>query len=537
MTTVDSGAAANALLRAYLPLPLIEHWATNPHGPSIWHAQLEGTLMHCDMSGFTAMSERLARLGREGAELMAGVLNHFFERMLGIAGSWGGLQMKFGGDAMLLFFDGVGNCQRAAACALEMQDAMREFRRVEAGGEPHRLRMRAGMHTGEVFAVSSGSEHGTLHYLLLGPDVQRAAAVEAEGKVGAVVASDACAELLAGASRTRHAEGLWQVRSIDPPERPMPRIDSSSSPAQVLRRYLMPPFAEPLAEGREPHLAAEHRRVTIVFIELAGITDLLASIGARDTAEHVNRYMTMVLAGLERHGGFLAGSDAAEHGDKLIVLFGAPVSSEHDENNALRFASELVRDAPMIELRMQHRIGINTGYVFAGEIGSSQRREYTVIGDSVNLAARLMSAAPEGAVYVARATAERASSEFALEPLPPMAVKGKSAPVQALRLSGQREASAVTSAVTGELLARDDELQQLLGAARAVQQHGARWAFVHGEPGIGKSALDRRDGPPADQRRLVAHGHALPVSPLSRPLRRVAAAVARPVRDRARRRP
>ena len=83
--------------------------------------------MHCDVTGFTAMSEALAQSGNEGAEFMAGILNRFFDRMLGIAGAWNGIQMKFGGDAMLLYFAGSDHACKAAACGLEMQKAMVEY--------------------------------------------------------------------------------------------------------------------------------------------------------------------------------------------------------------------------------------------------------------------------------------------------------------------------------------------------------------------------------------------------------------------------
>src|SRR5438128_797605 len=101
------------LLRAYLPATLVEQWALRPEQHPLWGVWLKGSLMFCDVSGFTAMSEKLAQVGREGAELIASVLNGFFERMLAIADGWGGAQMKFGGDAMLLLFSGGQHADRA----------------------------------------------------------------------------------------------------------------------------------------------------------------------------------------------------------------------------------------------------------------------------------------------------------------------------------------------------------------------------------------------------------------------------------------
>ena len=136
--------AGEETLRAYLPATLVEHWARRPEQPPLWGTWLTGSLMFCDISGFTAMSENLAKVGKEGAELMAAVLNRFFERMLAIADGWGGVQMKFGGDAMLLLFSDDRHAERAAAAGLEMQAAMADFRRVSVRDEMYRLRMRVG---------------------------------------------------------------------------------------------------------------------------------------------------------------------------------------------------------------------------------------------------------------------------------------------------------------------------------------------------------------------------------------------------------
>ena len=174
--------AAEETLRAYLPATLVEGLGRHPQRPALWGTWLTGSLMFCDISGFTAMSETLAQGGKEGAELMAAVLNRFFERMLAIADDWGGVQMKFGGDAMLLLFSDPGHADRAAAAGLDMQAAMADFRRVAVGGSDYRLRMRVAIHSGRFFGASVGQPEGLLHYLLVGPDVNRTAGIEGAGE-------------------------------------------------------------------------------------------------------------------------------------------------------------------------------------------------------------------------------------------------------------------------------------------------------------------------------------------------------------------
>lgn len=490
MHTTTQSDRTREVIEAYLPRTLVERWAADPAGPDTWHRRLDGTLMLCDMSGFTAMSERLARLGNEGAELMAGVLNGFFDRMLRIADGWGGVQMKFGGDAMLLFFSGDEHAPRAGACALDMQRAMPEFADVPAGGETHQLRMRVGFHSGSFFSASAGMPGGSLHYLLMGPDVSRTAASEGAAEPGQVVASTQAAALLPRAIMHPAPHDCVQIVALDEPRRPPPPADTSRAPSPVLLRYVLPPLAAPLAEGHVPEFLAEHRRVTAVFINVVGMADLLE--GGKDDAaalQAIDAYLKLVYAALETHGGYLGGSDAAETGDKLIVLFGAPTASERDEISAMRFALDLDRALAQAALPLTHRIGISTGFVFAGEIGSPIRREYTVIGDSVNLAARLMTAAKPGEIFVSAPTVERSPDDFVLQSLPPMSLKGKSAKVPAFRLEGTRmEPSVRVHALSPTLVGRAEEKAALLAAVAAHgEERGV--AFVSGAPGIGKSAL------------------------------------------------
>ncbi len=488
MQTTTGNDRTREVLEAYLPRTLIEHWSAAPFGADVWQERLSGTLMLCDMSGFTAMSERLARLGNEGAELMAGVLNGFFDRMIRIADGWGGVQMKFGGDAMLLFFGGDEHAPRAAACALDMQRVMPEFADVPAGGETHRLRMRVGIHSGSFFSASVGIPEGVLHYLLMGPDVSRTAATEGAAEPEQVVASAEAAALLPRADTFPARDGCVQVTSLDQPPRPADKPDVSRAPSNVLVRYVLPPLATPLAEGRVPEFLAEHRRVTAVFINVIGMADLLARDGDAEALNNIDAYLKLVLANLEKHGGFLGGSDAAETGDKLIVLFGAPTASERDEVSAMRFALDLNANLRAARLPFKHRIGISTGFVFAGEVGSGIRREYTVIGDSVNLAARLMTAAKPGQVFVSTPTVERSRDEFELHKLRPLSLKGKSLKIQAYRLDAARAVRQAKERAASNLMGRAAETASLVGLAREARD-GMRLAFVSGAPGIGKSAL------------------------------------------------
>jgi class 3 adenylate cyclase/predicted ATPase len=478
----------NETLFKYLPRTLIENWTTSPEQSLIWGQWLSGSLMHCDITGFTAMSESLARMGNEGAEFMASTLNRFFEHMLGIAAEWGGIQMKFGGDAMLLLFSGPDHAAHAAACGREMQSAMRFFRKIKVVDDICQLRMRIGIHSGKFYSASVGVPNKTLHYFLFGSDVNKAADVEPMAEPGQVVVSTETAEQIRNQSNclaTKH-DDIWRVTKINASKPGSIELNLNTAPRETLRSYMMPP----LAEGRTAGLAGEHRRVTIVFIYLIGTSELLDEKGENEALNQVDSYVKMVLTTVEKYGGYLAASDVSEHGDKLIVLFGAPVSRDEQETNSVRFAYELNKILNASSLQLQHQIGINSGFVFAGEIGSSWRREYTVIGDNVNLAARLMAAAGEGNVLISESTAKRIGNECELRHLPPIRVKGKSKPIQIYKLEGLKKTSQqLDQSADTPFIGRKDEINNLLKLSDRVARGSCEWAYIYGEPGIGKTRL------------------------------------------------
>jgi class 3 adenylate cyclase/ferritin-like protein len=479
----------------YLPRTLIEHWEKTPDIRPVWYQWLKGSLMHCDVTGFTAMSEKLGEVGKEGAELMAGVLNQFFERMLAIAVSWGGIQIKFGGDAMLLYFPDEQHAQRAAACGLEMQSVMHEFSHVRIKDDYHKLRMRIGIHSGQFFVCSAGQVgtkvgqgEGLLHYYIVGKDVNKAADTEPMAEPGQVVVSTETYNLLNTGDckmlATNH-ENIWLVKKIAANKHRLSFFDDTNLPHHILQRYLMRPIAEGLSSGK-----SEHRRTTIIFIYVTGIADLIEKEGEQIALSQINEYTNLIIATAEKYGGHFAASDASEHGDKLIVLFGAQVMQDKQESSAMRFALEVIEKMNSKKLDLKHQIGINTGYVFCGEIGSSARREYTVIGDSVNLSARLMAAANENEIIVSDFTVSNCGKEFMLEQLEPIMVKGKKDPVSICKLVGaSNDIISITDSESSIFFGRYDELTYLRNFSNKVKEKNTDSLLLLGEAGVGKTYL------------------------------------------------
>ena len=151
-------------LRPFLPRLTIR-WISEE--PDVRVRALEGTVVFVDISGFTKMSERLARLGRVGAEEVTDVVGFVFRQLLGTAYANGGGLIKFGGDALLLFFSGEHHASDGVAAAIGMRRTLSEMGAIDTSAGKVRLRMSVGVHSGEFHFFLVGERHREL--LLTGP--------------------------------------------------------------------------------------------------------------------------------------------------------------------------------------------------------------------------------------------------------------------------------------------------------------------------------------------------------------------------------
>src|SRR3954465_13728975 len=186
-----SAVRAAAELVPFVPRLTVE-WLQNT--PELRWLEQEGTLAFVDISGFTAMSERLSNSGRAGAEEVTEVMNATFAALLEVAYAEGGGLLKFGGDALLLLYDGDDHAARAAKAAFEMRRALRAIGRprTSAGAVP--LRMHAGLHSGRFQFFLVGDSHREL--LVSGPAASRTVEMEAASEAGEILVSrETAAEL------------------------------------------------------------------------------------------------------------------------------------------------------------------------------------------------------------------------------------------------------------------------------------------------------------------------------------------------------
>jgi class 3 adenylate cyclase/tetratricopeptide (TPR) repeat protein len=502
---------AEFALGPYVPRVAAE-WDLDAPG-ALWR-EVDATCCFVDISGFTALSERLARRGRIGAEELTEVLNHVFSRMLEVAYGKGGALLKFGGDALLLAFTGEDHARMAAESAVAMQAALRQARTLPTSVGRVNLRMSVGIHSGTFHFFKVGELHREL--LIAGPGATTTTRMEQTADAGEIVVSQATADSLPpGAIGKPKGDGQllrWrQVVAGGPgpiPARHVSQKEVESSVPVALRLRLA-------QRGGE----SEHRLASVGFVKFVGTDDLIQSEGPEATADALDAIVQSVQYAADREGVTFLASDIDANGGKIILTAGVPATQEDDEGRLLRAARTVTEG----NLPLPVRIGINRGHVFAGDIGTSYRRTFTVMGDTVNLAARLMAAAKPGEIYTTGAVLDRARTQFSTEALEPFYVKGKSEPVQAYRVgpaTGTRSDEFGTFPFRG----REKEmttLLDLLGAAR--RGHGGT-VVVEAERGMGKTRLVTEFVALNDEARVLwfqgePHQTGLPYAPLRNAMR------------------
>ena len=248
------------------------------------------------------------------------------------------------------------------------------------------------------------------------------------------------------------------------------------------------------AAGLAPEMAGERKPVTVMFADLSGFTALSEKLDAEVVRDLMNACFDCLVPVIEKYGGVVD----KFIGDEIMALFGAPQAQEDDAERALRAALTLFEALEAFNARhgtdLGLHLGINSGLVIAGGLGSRGRQAYSVLGDTVNVAARLEDASQRGETYVGAQTYRLTASLFEFESLPPFHLKGKTEPQPVFRLLGMKAARGRQRGLTsvdGPLVGRSAELAQLHQALQHLQAGQGGLVFITGEAGLGKSRLLR----------------------------------------------
>ena len=414
-------------LSPYLPR-FVRGWSMEQDAPRA--KRLDGSLVSVDISGFTALSERLAAKGREGAEELVRTISVIFARLIEVAERHGGDVLKFRGDALLLLFVGEAHAARACGAASDMQWTIEQIGAARSTTGDVELRMSAGVHSDAIHVFLTERPHREL--LVAGPAATRVFELEDLAEASEICVSAETAAAVDPAWLVEQRADAHLLRRLEPSASDVP--PPPAVPGARLEEYVPPALRDHLAVASGE---AEHRYVSVAFLKLAGTDTLLEERGPDALLQRLDEVASVIERASETYGVTWVESDIDVGAVKLYLTAGAPSSTGDDAEGMLRAVREIIDACPRVSLHA----GVHRGPVFTGDIGSASRRTYAVMGDTVNLAARLTSRAGDGEILATEDVLDAARTvyESAREPL---LVKGKERAIAAHhvgRPTGSRE--------------------------------------------------------------------------------------------------
>jgi class 3 adenylate cyclase/tetratricopeptide (TPR) repeat protein len=427
-------------------------------------ATAHGAAMLADVSGFTALTETLAEEGVAGAERLRDLINGCFSPLVDTVIEHGGEVVHFAGDAVLAvwfseFDEDVGGA--AARCAEEIRRSL-DGRDIDS----HRVRLRIGVGCGAIDVSYVGGVEDRWECLVSGSAVEQSVTALLEAPVGSVKLSletrglikEPTNELVASLplSGTKVSVAQEETRGL-----------RAFVPSEVLSRI----------DAGQADWLAEFRQVTTLFANL--------EMSELRTLELLQTVVAGMQAAVYDYDGSVLQVLVEDKGLTLLAAWGTSLHFHEDNaTRAMRAAREIESLLKGIGLRC--RLGLTTGTVFLGVRGNETRKEFAVVGDVVNLAARLMQAS-QGPPLCDATTRAAARQHFVFEALPAIVVKGK---LKAVSIYEPTERAQRRTDGLSVVVGRERETGLLSEALVKLESSDeGRLVFIEGQPGIGKSNL------------------------------------------------
>jgi class 3 adenylate cyclase/tetratricopeptide (TPR) repeat protein len=443
---------------------------------------VRAALLLTDVAGFTAHVEQVSTSGPTGLDELSRAFDGYFADVVGIVSGYGGDILAIAGDAFFSYWPATDGAQladgvmRAAEAALAIHAGLGDRKRIA----PHEFRTRAGVTAGELTIAFVGGVGSRWELMPVGSPIGEVARAERLARPGTVAIAAPAWDLVADRCAGRELdEGLVELTEVRRPLGPMP---AASLLAADPRDDLLTAFV-PLPV-RQRHTTAgtewmqEMRRVTVVMAGLAvpggGQADPeLAHLGVQAFQRVIARFEGAAKVLVDNKGVTLSG------------VFGLPPRAHPDDARRAVTAAETLR-RELEEIGLSCTVGVATGRAFCGIFGSDLRREYTLHGEVVNLAARLMEAS-HGEILCADTTAQAAHESVGFEALEPVVLKGRAEPVMVHRAKwAQHPEAGPDSGMVG----RDAE-RAAIGARidELVTRDASATVVIEGGAGLGKSLL------------------------------------------------
>ncbi len=452
---------------------------------------LYGAMLFLDIVAFSEVTEQLSDQGPKGAEVLSEVLHAYFRPVLDTIRGHGGDVLFFAGDALGIVWKAasgttadVGEAAvRGAQCALAIQTLIPTIQ--PPWGSP--LRFRAALGVGSLEALEVGGEKGRWMQMVRGQALDRVRhADEQAGANDVVLSSDSLRYLDSAGPITEpldhsHHKLLSLADGVEP--LPLLEIELEADVGVLLRHHLAESTTLRIDAGTG-ELSAEFRQVSVLFMNLLG------SDGGTTRVDIETLHLCVVASQEQAHRfeGVVYQLLEDDKGTCLIMVFGLPGTSHADDPTRALLAARAMNES-MQSLGLSPSLGVATGLVYCGPLGGEHRRRYSVIGSTINLAARLMSMAGDRDILCDGATRKLAGRGIAFDEAGWTTPKGFREPVALFEPKTELEPEPTPTQET-VVVGRAREIAIVAQAVDGMLRDGSsRLVIIRAGAGIGKSTL------------------------------------------------
>ncbi len=455
-------------MRQLVPHYILEKYVSGQHRGSLRAAGI-----FVDLSGFSIMTDVLARHGQAGAETLADVMRAVFEPLVAAVYAQGGFVVGYAGDAFTAIFDeqparGPATL-RGLAAVIAMQEHIHANSNVETPFGRFPIFIKAGLGFGEAdWLILKNADGGRVTYCMRGTSVDGSVNAEECARPGDIVLDAASYAELQDLVTVQPAGNCFRLEAMkgDLPA-PFPYYADPEPASELLSLFYPDEVVNQPAVG-------EFRQVVNMFIGIP--------FDPTDGA-FVRPFMESIFALQDRYGGFFLRPDLDDKGFNILMFWGAPTARENDIDRALNFLLDLAE-----RVKIPFKAGVTYKLAYAGFIGAPLREDYTAYGWGVNLASRLMESALPGEVRLDAEVASRADRHFIVTDLGEYVFKGFSGKSRVFALAGRKKLPEIV--YRGDLVGRAAELERLAEFVAPLREGKfAGVLVVNGDAGIGKSRL------------------------------------------------
>jgi predicted ATPase/class 3 adenylate cyclase len=453
--------------------PLIPRFIAEQFEKGTRHGSFQARVMFIDLTDFTPLTEQMMQKDKDGAEQLSVLLNGIFGPLVGLVYKYGGFVPYFAGDA----FTGIFPIQKDSIEVpdfIQVANEMRDLVRGLPPVEQFRVGVKLGLSEGNVeWGIVGGN---SLNFYFKGEAIDGSSNAQKKASEQEIITDSSILRSIPKEIKLIPVERTNSYYKLDRIPRTgislQPRTVGEQPSDEIARQFLHNSILN-------HELAGEFRYVVSAFLSFEGISSY----------EEMNDFVSLVLDNFEGYGGYFKEVDFGDKGGVLVGFFGAPITFENLEERALECVCTIVESVKTFPAfkNTQIKAGLTAGKAFTGVVGGQARSQYAVVGNRVNLAARLMVRADWGEILVDDVLSKNSVFNFKNKGL--QQYKGLKDPIPTYILKGKILKNVLHS-FEGPMIGRQQELDTMFSfSSPALSDERAAVMAVWGEGGMGKSRL------------------------------------------------